>query len=87
MIRLKAASRARWIDLLALNLAREVARDRGEPGVDAGFRDIVESDFDSGQRADLGDPRAHLAGPDHPDFVYVHFIRPQRKSSRKSWPD
>jgi hypothetical protein len=25
-----------------------------------------------------------LAGPDHPDFVYVHFIRSQRKSSGKT---
>ena len=38
----------RWIDLFSLNLAREIACDRGEPGVDVGFRDIVESDFDAG---------------------------------------
>src|ERR1700730_5027409 len=38
----------RWIDLVPLNLAREVARDSGEPGVDASFRDIVESDIDAG---------------------------------------
>jgi len=67
----------RWLDLFPFNLAREIAGDGGQTGIDARFRNIIESDFDAGQRADLGYSRAHLAGPDHAHFIYVHFIRPQ----------
>ena len=33
-----------------------------------------ESDFDAGERADLGDPRAHLAGPDRTPILFMSIL-------------
>ena len=66
----------RRLELFAFDLAREIACDGGKTGIDARFRDIVEGDIDAGQRADLGDARAHLAGPDHPILFMSISCRP-----------
>ena len=56
-------------DALAADLARQVAVDGGNPLGDAVGDDVVEQHVKAGQRADMGDAVAHLAGADHADLA------------------
>ena len=62
---------------LARDLARQIAVDRGEPGIDAVARNIVEQHVHSGERRHVRDAVAHLAGADHADLANCrgHFLR------------
>ena len=64
-------------DQLALHLARQIAVDRGEPGIDAVAGNIVEQHVHSGERRHMRDAVAHLAGADHADLANCrgHFLR------------
>ena len=56
-------------DALLADLTRQIAVDGGERRGDAVGRDVVEQDVIAGQRADMGDAVAHLAGADDPDLA------------------
>src|SRR5215208_848998 len=53
--------------LSRLDLTREIAVDRCEPGFDAFAREVVETHLQPGERADMGDAVPHLPGADHAD--------------------
>ena len=61
--------RVLFLDDVLGDLARHVAVDGREPGLDAVGRDVVERHGKAGERADMGDAVAHLAGADHADFA------------------
>src|SRR5690606_19172255 len=54
-------------DAAGMNLAGEIAVDRGEALADAVLREVVDEDLVAGKRADMGDTIAHLTGPDDAD--------------------
>ena len=54
------------------DLARHVAVDGGDAGLDAVFRHVVERDLEAGERAYMGDAAAHLTGADDAYPVNVH---------------
>ncbi len=56
-------------DALAADLARQIAIDGGNPRTDAVGDDVVQQHVEAGQRADMGDAVAHLAGADHADLT------------------
>ncbi len=56
-------------DALAADLARQVAVDGGNALRDPVGDDVVEQNVIAGQRADMGDAVAHLAGADDADLA------------------
>ena len=58
-----------FADALAADLARQVAADGGNTLGDAFGGDVVEQNVKAGERADMGDAAAHLAGADHADLA------------------
>ena len=67
-----------FVHLPPRHLARKVAIDGGERGVDALLGDVVEGDVQSRLSRDLGDAGAHLPGADDADRLYVEchiFVR------------
>ena len=68
----------RFVHLPPRHLARQVAIDGRERGVDALLGDVVEGDVQSRLSRDLGDAGAHLPGADDADRLYVEchiFVR------------
>ena len=57
------------VELLALDETREISAERGEASIDPFLGNVVEGDVESGDRADLRDPGAHLPGADDADRV------------------
>ena len=69
-------------DALTADLARQIAADGGQTLGDAFGGDIVEQHVKAGERADMGDAAAHLAGADHADLAnrMRHLLRPRRNA-------
>ena len=64
------------------HLPGEIAADGLKTSFDPVGADVMEQDRVAGRRADMGDPSAHLTGPDHADDLDIR----HRFSAFAAWP-
>src|SRR3546814_8555027 len=49
-------------------------------------RQVDHPDIEAGRRADMGDPAAHLTGPDHPDAQHLRLLSRIRGGAGRPGP-